>query len=481
MSKRRNTETIIETLRGRLGPEGVFTDPAEMQGYLQEWRGKYVGQTPAIVRPASTEDCAFIVNICRDSGIALVPQGGNTGLVGGSLPGIDGGEELLLSTTRMNTVSDIDTGSASLRAEAGATIADVQHAARQHDMMFPLSLASEGSCTVGGTIATNAGGIHVLRYGSMRTLVRGVDAVLGTGDIVRGCSPLVKDNTGYALAPLLCGSEGTLGIVTAATLNLVPPERHWHSCVIGVNDLAAAVRHLSDLKDITSGSLSAFEVMSDVCIDLAVRHLDGVRHPVSMHTPWYILFELGLSQPDDAVAARLNTWLQTELQRGTIADGMVAQSEHQRAALWRMREGLSEAQKREGISIKHDISLPQAGIADFVSIVSDELHTMVPGSQMVVFGHLGDGNLHFNLMLPNSGTPHTGGAETETALWDRVQDHVHGRVADYGGSLSAEHGIGRMKKVALRTHGDPGKLAAMRSVKAALDPDGIMNPGVLFD
>ncbi|HEY8352035.1 MAG TPA: FAD-binding oxidoreductase, partial [Sphingomonadales bacterium] len=439
--------------------------------HLTEWRGLYRGRTPLLLKPATTEEVARAVEICNRHLTPIAVQGGNTGLVGGGVPD-DTGAEILLSLKRLNRIRVIDAADFSLVAEAGCTVAEVQDAARAADRLFPLSLASEGSCTIGGVISTNAGGINVLRYGSMRQLVLGIEAVLPTGEIHEGLTSLRKDNTGYDLKQLLIGAEGTLGIVTAAVLKLYPLPRESVTALVALPDPAAAIALFSFMREMTGDALTAFELMPRLGLDLVLRHIPGTRDPLPTPAPWYVLMEGTSSMRTSGLSTAFDAGMEQALERGTITDGVVAQSTEQAASLWKLRESLSEAQKLEGASIKHDVSVPIARIPEFIERASAAVLHLIPHARPVPFGHLGDGNLHFNIQAG----PQTDG-KAFLARWAEVNRVVHDVTAAFGGSISAEHGIGRLKRDELAHYKSPVALDLMRRIKAALDPNGILNRG----
>jgi len=466
--------SILDRLKDAAGPDGFSQDPAELAPHLEEWRGKYKGHSPLLLKPATTAQVSAILRLCHESGTAVVPQGGNTGLVGGQIP-FHG--EVLLSTKRLNRIRALDAQGATLTVEAGVTLAAVQQAAAEADLLFPLSLASEGSCTIGGNIATNAGGTHVLRYGMTRALVLGLEAVLADGTVLEMARPLHKDNTGYDLKQMFIGSEGTLGVVTAATLRLFPRPEISVTALAAVPSPQAAVALLGTLQARTGGMLSAFELIPRIALEFVIRHIADTRDPLSAPSPWYVLME-ATGGREANIAAAFENGLAEAASDGLVADAVVAASQSQAAALWKLRESISEAQKREGASIKHDISVPVAAIPDFLARATPAVLAIVPGARPVGFGHLGDGNLHFNF---NSPAAHFGKKRGDDAAflahWDTVQQCVHDIVKDFGGSISAEHGIGAMKVGALPRYKSHAELDAMRAIKAALDPKNILNPG----
>ena len=439
--------------------------------HLREWRDKYQGKTNLMLMPRTTKQVQQLVQVANSHRIPLTPQGGNTGLVGGSLPGLDGTDSVLLSFKRM---TDIQIEGSTAVAGAGVTISALQDAADKAGYLFPVSLASEGSCTVGGAIATNAGGIHVIRYGVMRQLTMGVEAVLADGSLIDETADLIKDNSGYRLTPLLTGSEGTLGLISKARLKLFPKERAHITGWLELESFDEAAALLELLRQETDGRLSVFEVMSNYSLQLASTHLPAANATLSalnyQHAPWSVLFEVGLSQEEPALKERLSDII---VNQHGLKNAVLAASEQQRQAMIAVREGLSAAQKHQGVSIKHDISLPIKAMPQFLSEGEALVQKLIPGSRPVVFGHLGDGNLHYNLMQPE------GGADLLKDRWSTVQTAVHDLVHAHGGSLSAEHGIGRMKKADLARL-EPARLAAMQRLKAALDPHTILNPGVII-
>jgi FAD/FMN-containing dehydrogenase len=424
-----------------------------------------------LLKPATTAEVAAILAICNASGTAVVPQGGNTGLVGGQTP-LHG--EVILSTARLNKIRALDGEGMTMTVEAGVTLAAVQQAAAAQGLLFPLSLASEGSCTIGGNISTNAGGNHVLRYGMMRALVLGLEVVLADGRVLPMLRSLHKDNTGYDLKQIFIGAEGTLGIVTAATLRLFPRPAETVVALAAVPNPQAAVTLLSLLQGKTGGLLSAFELIPRFALELVQKHIPGTRDPLAAPSPWYVLIEVsGGSQGLDGLTGEA---LSMAVEQHLVTDALVAQNDAQARALWKLRESISEAQKREGASIKHDISVPVAAIADFIAKATAAVLAKFPGSRPCTFGHLGDGNLHFNFNAP----PKDKGQDRDAAFlaaWDEIQLTVHDIVKEFSGSISAEHGIGTMKRDLLPRYKSSEELDAMRALKAAFDPKNILNPG----
>jgi FAD/FMN-containing dehydrogenase len=462
-------QAVLDRLKEAVGAKGFSEDPAEIAPHLEEWRGKYKGHTPLLLKPATVAEVSAIMRHCFETGTPVVTQGGNTGLVGGQIP-FHG--EVLLSTKRLNRIAAVDERGMTVTVEAGVTLAQVQRAADDKHFLFPLSLASEGSCTIGGNIATNAGGTHVLRYGMTRALVLGVQAVLANGTVLDMLRALHKDNSGYDLKQMFIGSEGTLGVITAATLKLFAKPDVSVTAFAAVPSPAAALTLLGLMQARTA--LSAFELIPRIALDFVTRHIDGTRDPLAMPSPWYVLME-ATGGREANLAASFEAGLAAAISDGVAGDAVVAGSQAQAAALWKLRESISESQKREGSSIKHDIAVPVAAIPDFLARATPVVQALVPGVRAVSFGHLGDGNLHFNFNAPASGED-PGFLEQ----WDEVQQAVHDIVKEFGGSISAEHGIGAMKVSALPRYKSHEELDAMRALKAAFDPKNILNPGKLI-
>ena len=461
--------SVIERLKQAAGPGGFSEDADEIAPHLTEWRGKYTGHSPLLLKPASTAEVSALLTICHETGTKVVPQGGNTGLVGGQIP-FHG--EVLLSTKRLNKVRAVDLHAPALVVEAGVTLAAVQQAARDAELFLPLSLASEGSCTIGGNVSTNAGGTHVIRYGMTRALVLGLEVVLADGRVLDLLRLLPKDNTGYDLKQTFIGAEGTLGVVTAAALKLFPQPRSHAVGFAAVTNPAAALALLGEMQARTGGLVSAFELIPRIALELVLAHIPGTRDPLPTSnnkapSPWYVLVEATAGEGVD---------LQALFENGLMGadDAVVAASQAQAAQLWALRENISEAQKREGASIKHDIAVPVAKVPDFLARAVPEVLKLASGARPVSFGHLGDGNIHFNFQSPRSGDD-----KPFLALWEEMQLVVHDIVRDFGGSISAEHGIGVMKRDALPRYKSHEELDVMRALKTALDPKDILNPGKL--
>jgi FAD/FMN-containing dehydrogenase len=459
---------VLDRLKDVVGAKGFSQDPTQIAPHLQEWRGKYSGTTPLLLRPASTAQVGAILAICNETRTPIVTQGGNTGLVGGQIP-LHG--EVLLSTGRLNAVRAVDENGMTATVEAGVTLAGVQRAAADRNLLFPLSLASEGSCTIGGNIATNAGGIHVLRYGMTRALVLGLEVVQADGTVLDMLRVLHKDNTGYDLKQLFIGSEGTLGVITAASLRLFAMPEVSVVAFAALPSPQAAVTLLGRMQAAMCGLLSAFELMPRLALDLVTRHIAAARDPLAAPAPWYVVMEAAGGKNAN-LAGTFEAALGAAIADDLVSDAVVAASQAQAAALWKLRESVSEAQKREGASIKHDISVPVAAIAAFLAKAVPAVQAIVPGARPVSFGHLGDGNLHFNFNSPAAGDD-----PAFLARWEDVQLCVHDLVKQFGGSISAEHGIGAMKVASLPRYKSHAEIEAMRALKAAFDPNGILNPG----
>jgi FAD/FMN-containing dehydrogenase len=461
---------VISRLKAVLGDDGWSQDADRLAPKLVEERGRWRGTTPLLVLPKTVEQVAAVVGVCFESATPIVPQGGNTGLVAGQVPH----GEILLSLERMNRIREAAPLDDVLVAEAGVTLAHVREAAAAAGRLFPMSLASEGSCTVGGLISTNAGGTAVLRYGTMRELVLGIEAVLPNGEIFRGLKRLRKDNTGYDLKQLLIGAEGTLGVVTAASLKLYPQPAARAVGMVGLESAQDAVELLARAKRESAGGVEAFELMSRQSIDFALKNIPGLREPLQGRHAWYLLIETISGEAGGAESA-LERLLTGALEAGLAADATVAQTETQAKLMWRMREDLSAAQKPEGVNWKHDISVPVSRIPEFLARADAALEARWPGVRIAAFGHVGDGNLHYNIAQPQGG---------DAGAFDRDRDAgaqvVHDIVDDLGGSISAEHGLGAMKTEEALRYKSPVEVEAMRALRRALDPKRIMNPRVLF-
>jgi FAD/FMN-containing dehydrogenase len=462
----------LAEIRQVVGEKGWIDDPDEMRRHLVEWRGLWTGVTPAIVKPSSTDEVARVVRLCADARIPIVPQAGNTSLCGGSVPD-ESGRELVLSVARLNRIREFDPIGDTLTAEAGCVLAEVQRAADAAGRLFPLSLAAEGSCQIGGNLSTNAGGVHVLRYGNMRELVLGLEVVLPDGRVWDGLRHLRKDNTGYDLKQIFIGAEGTLGVITAAVLRLFPRPRQRWVAFVAVHDVATAVELLGTARERLGSAIVAFELMPRIALDLVVAHIPGTRDPLAAPSGHYVLIELTTTDPGEGeLKRRGEDWLAAALARGLVRDAVVAESEAQIAELWRLRESVSEAQKLEGASVKHDVAVPISRLPEFMAAATRRVEAEWPGVRVVAFGHVGDGNVHFNLQAPR---------ESDRAAflghWGRFNRVVHELVHEMRGSIAAEHGIGRLKREELILDKSEVEIDLMRTLKRTLDPNGIMNPG----
>jgi len=459
-------KATLERLKQIAGPAGWSDDPDTLAPHLVEWRSRYQGKTPLLLKPANTAEVAAMVRVCAEAEVGIVPQGGNTGLVGAQIPRASG-HEVLINLSRMNRVRSVDSVNNTLTAEAGCVLAAVQQAAAEHDRLFPLSLAAEGSCQIGGNLSANAGGIHVLRYGNSRDLVLGLEVVTPQGEIWDGLRGLRKDNTGYDLKHLYIGAEGTLGIITAAVLKLFPRNRQVETVFAAVPSPEAVLDLLTLAREVTGdGGVLAFEMISRFALDLVLKHVAGAIDPLTTRSPWYVLCDMTVPR------ATAEAFMTKALDRGLVTDAALAGSSAQAATLWKLRESISEAQKREGGSIKNDISVPVSHIPGFIKQALAAVAELVPGIRPVPFGHVGDGNLHFNFSQPM-------GVDQEAYLarWEEVTHVVHAVVAAHGGSISAEHGIGVAKREEARHYKSAVELDLMCRLKQALDPEGIMNPG----
>lgn len=462
--------TVIERLRDVVGHAHVLTDPADIAPYVVDSRARYHGVACAVVQPGTTGEVAAIVRACASAGTPLVPQGGNTGMCGAATPDTTG-NAIVLSLTRMRAIRNVDRANATITVEAGITLSEVQGAARNAGLLFPLSLASEGSCTIGGNLSTNAGGTAVLRYGNARDLVLGVEVVLADGQVWNGLRALRKDNTGYDLKQLFIGSEGTLGIITAAVLKLFAAPRTRVTALVAVADVAHAVDVLRAMKQALGDRLTGFELIGSLALQIARKHVPELPDPLPGQ-PWYALLQVDDSAAGVPLAGLVETALARAAEDGIVTDATIAQSQAQADRLWALRENISEAQRREGPNIKHDISLPISAVAAFTGETGDAIRAAFPGARLVVFGHLGDGNLHYNVAAPDGAD-----ARNFLALTPKINRIVHDRVVAAGGSISAEHGIGQLKRGELAHYKNPLDLALMRRIKSALDPDGLLNPG----
>ena len=469
-----NAHALRHALETIVGPAGIVCDPERMASYLSDWRNAYRGKAALVVRPATTGEVAAVVRLCNQFQVPLVPQGGNTGLCGGSIPDASG-TQVVLSLTRMTRIREVDPANETITVEAGVVLQTLQNAAADAGRLFPLSLGAEGSCTVGGNLATNAGGTAVLRYGNMRDLTLGLEVVLPDGQIWNGLRGLRKDNTGYDLKHLFIGSEGTLGIITAAVLKLYPAVCSVTTAWVALPSAEAAVELIGLVRSRCGDRLTGFELMSRQSVEFVLRHMAGCSDPFAEVHPWYVLIELSDTQPEAPLNDLLETAMGRALEQDWVTDAVLAGSEAQVAALWAMRESISEAQNHEGPSLKHDISVPVSLIAAFVQATDAHLLERFPGVRIVAYGHVGDGNLHYNISKP-VGTDD----ESFKAQREAITEVIYDATQRFGGSISAEHGIGQAKRDAAGRYKDPLELQLMRALKTTLDPKGLMNPGKLL-
>jgi FAD/FMN-containing dehydrogenase len=465
------TADLIGRLRHLVGPTGVISDPDEMAGYLTDWRNAYAGTAAAVVRPGNTEEVAAVVALCCEAVVAVVPQGGNTGLCGGAVPD-SSGRQVVLSLTRMRRIRDLDVANQTITVEAGAVLQSVQEAAAAAGRLFPLSLGAEGSCTIGGNLATNAGGTAVLHYGTMRDLTLGLEVVLPDGRIWNGLRGLRKDNTGYDLKQLFIGAEGTLGVITAAVLKLFPAVRSRATAWVALPGPQAAVDLIGVLRELAGDRLTTFEIMSRQSVEFVLRHSSGARDPLGERHPWYALVELSDTLPVAGLDGVIESALGEAFERGVVVDAVVASGSAQAAALWTLREGISEAQNHEGPSLKHDVTVPVSRIPAFVERTDRALEEALPGIRIVTYGHIGDGNLHYNLSKP------VGSDDDEfRARAGALAPVIYGSTCAFDGSISAEHGLGQSKREIIADYKDGHELELMRGLKQLFDPLGLMNPG----
>jgi FAD/FMN-containing dehydrogenase len=461
----------LEELKLAVGDGGWLDASSDLSPYTVDFRRLYKGTTPLVLMPREVAQVAQILSICNRDELAVVPHGGNTGYCGGATPD-ESGSQIVLSLRRLNRVRRIDVDDYSMVVEAGCTLAEAQAAAQSKDRLFPLSLGSQGTAQIGGNLSTNAGGTAVLRYGMMRDLVLGLEVVLADGRVMSGLRSLRKDNTGYDLKSLFIGAEGTLGVITAACLKLFPKPADIATALIGLETPRHALELLGHLRSTAGEELTAFELMPRIAVELTVRHISGVANPLDQNAPWYALVELSAARAGERLAGVLGESLQEAAERSLLKDASIATSLAQSHAMWKLRESVPEAQRHHGASLKHDVSVPISKIPELIERGSALVRRLAPEGEVVSYGHMGDGNLHFNVSQ-RSGAPSAAflahAAPLETAMFDLVES--------LGGSISAEHGIGRLKAAELARRADPVKLAAMRALKTALDPKGILNPG----
>ena len=471
----RPPEEFLREAKVLLGEKGWSEDAGKLKDAASPWRGTWPGETPFLAMPGSTAEAAGLVKLCAGHRVAMVPQGGNTGLVGGSIP-FGNGDEVILSLGRLKVVRAVDALNDTITVEAGCVLQDVQAAADAADRLFPMRIASEGTCQIGGNLSTNAGGTAVLRYGNMRDLVLGLEVVLPDGTLWEGLRGLRKDNTGYDLKHLFVGAEGTLGVITAAVLKLYPKPADRQVAFAALPDPRAAVELLGLAKSVSGGQVSGFEIMPRLGLDLSLQLLPDARDPMEGTHPWYVLMEFSSGEGDGALRAALERTLELGFEKELVLDAVVAESEAQTAALWALRESLSEAQKLGGGSIKHDVSVPVPLMPDFIAAADAALQDVVPGFRSVAFGHIGDGNVHYNPLQPE-----VGDKQAFLDRWEDVAHVVHDIVHSMGGSISAEHGLGRLKRDEIERYKSPVELQMMHRIKHVFDPNGIMNPGKLLN
>lgn len=462
---------LLDRLHALLGPRGLLTDPADIAPHLSDWRALYQGRALAVARPADTAEVAAVVRLAQETGTPITVQGGNTSMVGGAVPD-ESGRHLVLSLARLNRIRDCDPVDMTMTAEAGVVLKTAQNAAQEAGCLFPLSLGAEGTATIGGVLSTNAGGNTTVRYGNARELMLGLEVVLPDGQIWNGLRRLRKDNTGYALRHLFVGAEGTLGIVTAAVLRMFPRPRDTALALCAVADEEAALGLFRRFRDRDDSAVRAFEYMSGTGVDFCVKHIEGIAQPLSDRAAHYVLVDLASPRPDAGLRDMAEAVLAEAMEEGIVLDAVLAESEAQAQKLWRIREEHPEAQKREGASVKNDVSVPVSRVPEMIRRCSAALVELIPGSRPVPFGHIGDGNIHMNLEQPPGMDPAAFLARSHD-----IMDCVNAIVRDLDGSFSAEHGIGRLKTDMMEEWRGGAELDAMKRIKAALDPAGLMNPG----
>jgi FAD/FMN-containing dehydrogenase len=473
-SLKRPSDATLDALARIVGEDHAIRDPEAMTPYLVEWRDRYFGKAALVLKPGSTAEVAAILKRANETHTAIVPQGGNTGLVGGQIP-FESGHEVVVSLSRLIHVRDVDLEGNTMIVEGGLVLANAQAVAASAGRLFPLSLASEGSCQIGGVLATNAGGTAVLAYGSARDLTLGLEVVLADGSVWNGLKCLRKDNSGYDLKDLFIGSEGTLGIITAAVLRLLPRPTETVTAFAGLSHLDAAAAFFSRAYEQAGQALTAFELMPRLGLDFVLKHGTDTRDPLTSPHAWYVLLELSSPREGSGIARLAETLLSEGVEAGEIDDAVIAASLAQERELWRQRELMSEVQKHEGGSIKHDVAVPVARLPEFIGRANQLVELMIPGARPVPFGHFGDGNIHYNVSQPPSMD-----RAVFLANWETLNAAVHEIVLDLGGSISAEHGIGRLKRDLLHHAKQPLELEMMRKIKQAFDPNGILNPGKLL-
>ncbi len=471
MSSSASSSDLLDRFAAIVGEKHAVRDPAEIAPHLVENRGLYHGASPMLLKPGSVEEVSAILKLASETGTAIVPQTGNTGLVGGQTPR-EGGSDIILSLERMNRIRDIDPVGNTMIVDGGCILADVHKAAAEHGRMFPLSLGSEGSCRIAGNLSTNAGGTAVLAYGNMRQLCLGLEVVLPTGEIWNGLRRLKKDNTGYDLRDLFIGAEGTLGVITGAVLKLFPQPLGHQVAFAGLQSVDDALTLFKNASSLCGTALTGFELMPRIGVEFTTRHIPGVRDPLETVHPWYVLIDISTSDSVETAERMMTALLEQGYEAGLIQNATIASSETQQKAIWHMRESMSDAQKPEGGSIKHDVSVPVAQIPQFMAEAEKAVVAAMPGARVCAFGHMGDGNIHYNISQP------VGADKAEfIGRWREINKIVHGLVLQHGGSISAEHGIGQLKRDELASIRSEIEIDLMRRIKTAFDPAGIMNPG----
>ena len=460
----------LQKLKNTLGPKGWIEDKEIIEPYLLEERGLFRGESSLLLKPQNTEEVSKILKLCNKYNIKIVPQGGRTGLCGGTIPS-ENGQEIILSLERMNKIKDLNEANFTITVEAGCILNNIQNIVDEKNFLFPLSLASEGSCTIGGNLSTNAGGINVLRYGMARDLVLGIEVVLANGEIWSNLTSLRKDNRGYDLKQLFIGSEGTLGIITSAVLKLFPAPRNIETALFAIPNTDAAIELLGLARNASADLLNAYELVSRIGMEMVIKHIPGAKEPIKDKYEWYVLIEFSSSSKNN-LRQQMEDLFELALNKKIVFDGVIAESTQQRKELWVLRDGLNEAQKPEGGSIKHDISVPINNVSKFIDSASKCVKKFIPSSRIVAFGHIGDGNIHFNISQPLK-------QDKNEFLnkWNDVNKLVFDIVESLNGSFSAEHGIGRLKRKELQTYNPKIEIDLMKSIKSTFDPNNILNPG----
>ena len=460
----------LQILKNTLGPKGWIEDKEVIEPYLIEERGLFRGESFLLLKPQNIEEVSKILKLCNEHNIKVVPQGGRTGLCGGTIPS-ENGQEIMLSLERMNNIKEFNEENFTITVEAGCILNNIQNIADEKNFLFPLSLASEGSCTIGGNLSTNAGGINVLRYGMARDLVLGIEVVLANGEIWNNLTSLRKDNRGYDLKQLFIGSEGTLGIITSAVLKLFPAPRNIETALFAIPSTDAAIELLGLARSASADLLNAYELVSRTGMEMVMKHIPGAKEPIKNKYTWYVLIEFSSSSKNN-LRQQMEDLFELALNKNIVLDGIIAESTQQRKELWTLRDGLNEAQKPEGGSIKHDISVPINNVSKFIDRASKCVEEFIPDSRVVAFGHIGDGNIHFNISQPLKKDK-----EEFLKKWTDVNKLVFDIVENLDGSFSAEHGIGKLKREELQNYNSKIEIDLMKSIKSTFDPKNILNPG----